>query len=317
MLLNFLTTEPDRLEQRYIAAVESGKPIKVKEDTYSAKNQDKVAIIDVHGDISAHDIGDDVVNPFALAKLLDSIRESGEYNEVIFNFDSPGGVVTGVPEAADAIQALDKAGIKTTGRVQSQCASACYWLAANCSELLVSKAASIGSIGSYISFLDTSKLMEAQGLKHEVIASAENKATGAPGTELTDSQRSYIQRRVNDSTRMFTDSVAKGRNLNTTQLEAVANGECWFGQRAIELGLADGFLNESENKTNTTNAKESVKGNKKQESQLTSQRFRGLREHNPGHRYCLKIKPIFDNRQLPGDCPQSSNFSLVVKSSCS
>ncbi len=64
---------------------------------------------------------------------------------------------------------------------------------------------------------------------------------------MTPAEREAIQQRVDDCYGLFVGAVAKNRNMATATAKSLADGAVHYGQRAIDLGLADriGTLDET------------------------------------------------------------------------
>jgi protease IV len=105
-----------------------------------------------------------------MAKMVDSLGQMDNIDEIIFEFDSPGGQVKGTQTLAKAIKNSPK---KTTAVINDGMAcSAAYWIASSCqSVFLAHNTDQVGSIGVMTTFADMKDNLEKQGIKlHEVTA---------------------------------------------------------------------------------------------------------------------------------------------------
>jgi serine protease SohB len=101
-----------------------------------------------------------------------------------------------------------------------------------------SEAAVVGSIGVIATLYDQTRALKNQGVDPTVIRSSELKAPGA-GDTITPSQMRNIVSRVQEYFGMFKDAVARARS--GIDIDAVATGETWIGQKAVAAGLVDGI----------------------------------------------------------------------------
>lgn len=149
--------------------------------------------------------------------------------------NSPGGVVTGVPEAAAAIAQL--ATIKPVVAVtDSQSASAAYWIASQATENWLTPSAEIGSIGVYSALVDESAAWAKDGYKLELMKAGAHKAAGIPGLPLSAEDRALMQASVDSIYAEFTAAVAARRpRMNQSRMQ----GQMFRGAAAVEAGLAD------------------------------------------------------------------------------
>ena len=112
-------------------------------------------------DVDDEDVDVDVED---VEEMLEEAHRDPEVEVIIFDFDSPGGTVTGVPELAARIRACEK---RTVGWTCKQSCSASMWLMSQCDEVYVSPSSVVGSIGVYIAMLDESKALELEGIADE------------------------------------------------------------------------------------------------------------------------------------------------------
>jgi len=197
------------------------------------------AIIDVCGILGKHlsfmetecggcdvdEIGD------ALATAIDDPR----VESILFNINSPGGVVTGIPELAQAIRACEK---PTAAFCDDICASAAYWLASQCDAIYTTGSATVGSVGVYSIYLDESRALENDGVKVNAISAGKYKLLGASFKPMEDDERAMLQADVDAIKAEFSDAVKSMRDVPDDCLE----GQCFSGKQAVENGMSDGLV---------------------------------------------------------------------------
>lgn len=153
---------------------------------------------------------------------------------IVLDFDSPGGIVTGVPEAAAFIAEASKEK-PIVAFTDSLMCSAAYWLASGAGAILATPSAEVGSVGVYLPVLDLSGYYASQGVAVDLIKSGDLKAAGYPGTKLTDVQRADLQAGVDDIHADFVAAVKAGRAVDDKALR----GQSMMGARALDAGLVD------------------------------------------------------------------------------
>jgi ClpP class serine protease len=135
------------------------------------------------------------------------------------------------------IKSLSK---KTTAFVDGMCASAGYWLASQCNEVVMGGVTSeVGSIGVITAHVDSTKAQDKAGYKVTVFRTAALKAPGAMGESLNPEQYQAIQRDLADFDGAFHDAVQSGRGMTDEQMKLATTGEMWRPAQAIAMGLAD------------------------------------------------------------------------------
>lgn len=127
----------------------------------------------------------------ALADLL----ADKSVETIVVEFDTPGGGVDGLIEfAAELREARRRKSI--IGVVNTMAASAGYWLAAQCTELIVTPSGETGSVGVFLVHSDFSAMNERIGYKPTYIGTPKYKAEGNPDTPLSDETRAFLQGQV-------------------------------------------------------------------------------------------------------------------------
>lgn len=174
---------------------------------------------------------DDIAEDLAKAIAAPYIKR------VIFDFDTPGGSVPGVPELAQAIADCPKTTVAFT---RGQMNSAGMYLAAGCDAIYSTLTADVGCVGVYQAFLDRSAMYEANGVEVNLFASGTYKGMGFPGTSLTADQKALIQAEVDDMNAMFSGFVKRYR---TRVSDDALQGQSFRGDRAAEAYLTDGVVN--------------------------------------------------------------------------
>ena len=81
--------------------------------------------------------------------------------------------------------------------------------------------------------------MQKIGLSAVVIKSGEYKDTGSPTRPMSDDEKELLQEVTRQIHGQFVEAIGKGRRLEVKQVEAIADGRIFTGQKALELGLVD------------------------------------------------------------------------------
>lgn len=199
-----------------------------------------VAVIFASGVLGKHlsAMEEDCAGGLSVDKLqaaLSAAAADPAIGTIVLHLDTPGGVVTGIPETRDLVRRISSS--KTiVAYCDSLCASAGYWIASACDYIYATRSADLGSIGVYSALLDLTVHYAQEGVKVELFKQGAYKAAGFPGTSLTDEQRAEIQSGVDDLASQFKADVRESR----PQVEASAmEGQCLMGISAVKAGLAD------------------------------------------------------------------------------
>jgi signal peptide peptidase SppA len=158
---------------------------------------------------------------------------------VILNFDSPGGLVSGVYETSRELRAMAAAaGKPLISYASGECSSAAYALACAGSRIFVPVGATMGSIGVIALALDTTAADRAMGMRFEAISSGRRKTDGNPHVAITDESRAAMQATVDAQAGVFFDLVAEARGMSADAVRGFQAG-IFVGAQAVEIGLAD------------------------------------------------------------------------------
>lgn len=227
-------------------AVAASMPINPKPKAFAVMG-DAVAVIPVEGVIgrkfseSLYSSG--VTSVDVLARLIDMAAADEDVSAILLNFDSPGGTVQGVREAANAVRRARESK-PVMAYNDGQMDSAAYWIGSQAEAVYSWDEARSGSIGCYCAILDTSRQMEQEGIKVELFKSGEQKGMGYPGTSLTDEQRAALQADVDQIGAEFRQAVRDGRKRPIKDEDM--QGQDFDAVSAVSAGLVDSIASFAE-----------------------------------------------------------------------
>jgi ClpP class serine protease len=213
-----------------------------------------VAVIPIYGalakNLSAYEEdcggGTDINGPI---EALRQAVAAPDITRIALDMDSPGGEVTNIPEFAAAIAAAAKVK-RVEGFTDAGSCSACYWLASQCSAFYCTPSSTVGSVGTYLAWLDESVRMQMEGVSLQLFAAGKHKGLGLPGRPLTAEDRALLQGRVDRINAWFLSAVQSGRARALGVAEMAAQvidpscleGQTFSGEQAVENGMADGLV---------------------------------------------------------------------------
>ncbi len=187
----------------------------------------------------AHIRIDDELDPDYYAEIVASVaiaEASPEVNKIVFDINSPGGTVDGVFQTAEVIRTAKK---ETEARVSYLCASAAYWLASQCDEIVATaETAMIGSIGVVVVAYDDKKFLKDFGFERHYIVSTKSPKKVADVS--TEEGRAQITERLDDLYAIFAQAVATGRGTTVdTVEEKYGEGAVMIARKAMSAGMID------------------------------------------------------------------------------
>lgn len=177
-------------------------------------------------------------NPFFRSASLSELESQlvaldDEIDTVILHIDSPGGYVTGLPEAHRLLASVDKNTVAYTDTVMC---SAAYYMATACDQIVAAPSSTVGSVGVYGVMVDQSRAAAEQGVEVHVIRSGDLKGAGIAGKEVTAEEIAHEQAIVD---RLFADFRQKVESARTEVHSEVFRGGAYTGEQALEMGLID------------------------------------------------------------------------------
>lgn len=200
--------------------------------------KDGLAEIPVGGPIGTRlglrEKGKGAIDTLDLWEEIDKAESDPSVNNILFVFDSPGGMVSGTPELANRIKSIQKPKYAFAYNAHS----AAYWLASATNRIYATQTSGLGSIGVYLPVVDESKWFEMQGVHVELIKSGKYKGAGFPGTTLTESQRENLQAHINDIGIQFRSAIRANRSKFEISDDTM-QGQSFMGQKAVDVGLVD------------------------------------------------------------------------------
>ncbi len=179
------------------------------------------------------------VSTLRFAQTIKALAADASISTIMIDFDSPGGVVTGTPEAANALfQARSRK--RVIALVNPLAASAAYWIAAQASELAVVPSGDVGSIGVYMLHVDQSKMLSDIGIKPTFVFAGDHKVEGNSFEPLGDEARAHLQAEVDATYADFLAAVARGRGKSVAVVrEKFGKGRTVSAEDAVSVGMAD------------------------------------------------------------------------------
>lgn len=156
--------------------------------------------------------------------------------------DSPGGIVWGTPEMAEAIyEARD---VKpAVGLANPMAASAALWVGTAFERFYVQPSGDVGSHGVVGTHVDLSEALEQMGVNVTFITSSKYKVEGNAFEPLSDEAREHWQEEVDAIHADFTAALARHRDMDPETVEATfGEGRMLDARKAVEVGMVDGIL---------------------------------------------------------------------------
>lgn len=259
--------EITRLNDKYEATIDALKDVIIDEDIRSAelKAQEKKDKAEAKARKKAAKKGspeDDTAiktKAFVLnfdgdikASAVENMREeitsvlgvATEKDEIIVRLESGGGMVHSYGLASSQLDRIKKSGIPLTVCVDKVAASGGYMMACVADKILAAPFAIMGSIGVVAQLPNFHRLLKKNNIDFEMLTAGEHKRTLTMFGENTDKDREKFVEDLEDTHDLFKGFV--GEHRPAVNINEVANGDVWYGKRALENSLVDELMTSDE-----------------------------------------------------------------------
>jgi ClpP class serine protease len=211
----------------------SSLPAPIAKPSLSRQVMSKAAVIPVNGILVPRD---NILTAFGygvaltgLERELNVAANDPSIERIVLNFDSPGGITTGINELSATIKAVST-NKPVIAYVSGMACSAAYRMASACNEIICDAMALLGSIGVVGVFYPKNS--------NEIEIVSSNAPDKRPDA-TTDQGRSVILQVLDDLEAQFHGAITGNRSVLTVGSLKAMRGGIMVGSRAVEKGLAD------------------------------------------------------------------------------
>ena len=179
-----------------------------------------------------------------IALQLEAALADPEVRAILFDIDSPGGVVNGSLDLVDQIFS-SRGQVPMWAMANDTATSAAYGIASAADMVMLPRFGSVGSIGVWTAHIDISAMLEEFGWKITLIFSGAQKVDGNPWEPLPDAVRDRFQAEIDRMRQVFAETVARNRSVDTAAVLAT-EAAIFDDSDAEAAGLADAVATEAE-----------------------------------------------------------------------
>lgn len=198
----------------------------------------RIYVLDFDGDLQASQVEHLSTE---ITAVLSAARED---DEVLVRLESAGGMVHSYGLAASQLDRVRRRNVPLTVAVDKVAASGGYLMAAVANHIIAAPFAVLGSIGVVAQVPNVHRLLKRHDVDVEVLTAGKYKRTLTVLGENTEEGRRKFIEELEDVHRLFKDYV--GTHRESLDLDAVATGETWYGQDALERKLVDEIVTSDE-----------------------------------------------------------------------
>lgn len=228
--------------------------------TGDESSSDKILLLPVQGVIMSQEsssllLSKSACTPDKIQELLKLADDDTHIKAVILVINSPGGGVTASDVIYRSIKEFkqkhpDKPVIAL---MHDTAASGGYYISCSADYVMAHPTTITGSIGVISLFFALEDLMGKIGVEAVVVKSGKAKDTGSPFRKMTQEEKEYIQKIIDEMYNRFVDIVAEARkgSLSRDEIKTLADGRVLTGEEARKVKLIDsvGYMTDAYNKT--------------------------------------------------------------------
>lgn len=205
------------------------------------KSEPTVPVIRLQGVIASGGRGQ-ALNDAGLAPLLEKAFKKGKPAAVALVINSPGGSPVQSSLIGARIRRLaQEKDVKVHAFVEDVAASGGYWLASAADEIWIDPSSIVGSIGVISASFGFSELIERYGVERRVHTAGKSKSFMDPFQPEKPEDVVKLKNLQEQIHEAFIGQVKGSRGDKLPEDQDLFTGDIWVGQKAIDVGLADGI----------------------------------------------------------------------------
>jgi protease-4 len=171
-----------------------------------------------------------------------ALRQAGHDDQIraiVLRIDSPGGSSFASDEIWRAVDQVRESGKPVVVSMGGVAASGGYYVASGADAIWAEPTTITGSIGVFSGKMVVNGVLDRLGIDVTTLSRGRNATVQSATEPWDDTQRAKMQEMVDETYGQFKGKVSDGRHLTPEEVEAIARGRVWSGQRAAENGLVD------------------------------------------------------------------------------
>ena len=199
----------------------------------------KIAVITAVGSIVDGRAKSGSIGSTSINELIRKAGKDEDVVAIVLRVDTGGGSKTASELVRQELESVQSSGIPLVVSMGSLAASGGYWIAATADQIWASPTTLTGSIGIFGFIPTIEKTLARYGVYSDGVGTTELAGGASIERGLTPLVGEILQSTVEAGYRQFLEIVATGRNMTIEEVDEIAQGRIWSGEKALELGLVD------------------------------------------------------------------------------
>ena len=202
-----------------------------------------IGVLTATGTILMGDQPPGAIGAISTRNLIQDIRKDERIKALVVRVDSPGGSALASELIREELEQLQSSGVPVVVSMASTAASGGYWISATADQIWASPSTVTGSIGVFGIVPEIEATLSAIGINRDGIGTTPYSGSMDLMGSLDEGTQTVLQASVDFIYQTFLSLVARGRDMDIEDVDAIGQGRIWTGQDALELGLVDGLGN--------------------------------------------------------------------------
>ena len=231
-------------EEKSFAQISSSDYFKLtKKDEDKNRSKNKIAVVVAVGSIVNGSQPAGMIGGDSTARLIREAHEDEDVKAIVLRVDSGGGSAFASEVIREEILLAKNKDLKVIASMSNVAASGGYWISANADEIWASHDTITGSIGIF-GFIPTfEKSLDKIGIHTDGVSTTKIGGGIDPYRSINPILARAIQSEIEYGYQRFIELVAEGRNMTPEEVDSIAQGRVWAGEKALQIGLIDNIGN--------------------------------------------------------------------------
>lgn len=227
-------------EKRKVTLVCLDEYKKTFENKTVKKSSDKIAVVYAVGEIIDGEGSETVIGSSSLSREIRRAAKDDKVKAIVLRVNSPGGSALASEVIWNEIEQAKAAGKKVVVSMGDYAASGGYYISCNADAIVAQPNTITGSIGVFGMMPNIGNF-----LSHKLGITIDKVTTNAHSDAFTgyramdETEYAYIQNSIEQTYATFLSRVAKGRNMQTDEVDSIGQGRVWTGSDAVKIGLVN------------------------------------------------------------------------------
>lgn len=175
----------------------------------------------------------------SFSALIRKARLDDEIKAIVLRLDTGGGSAFASEVIREEILRVKQAEKPVVVSMGAVAASGGYWIASAADEIWASPVTLTGSIGIFGLYPNFEQSLDFLGIRIDGVGTTKLSDMAIPGRPTNPHFKKIVQQMVEKGYNQFLDVVSEGRDMSREEVEKIAQGRVWVGEKALMLGLVD------------------------------------------------------------------------------